>query len=534
MELQKRIFGRSSLSEGNRMSVPGPENKAPVMTRLQFNLVANFIGQGWAALLALAFVPLYIRFLGIEAYGLIGFYAMLQAAFQVLDMGLSQTMNREMARYSTLPDKAAEARDVVRTLEIGYWAIGIVLGIAMLIAAPFIAEHWIKSGSIPVGTVRHAVMIMGAVAALQWPISFYEGGLMGLQHQVLLNGIRIGTATFGMCGTVFILWKVSPTITAYFTWQIIVSALSVTLLTVFLWRRLPPSGHPPVFRPGLLRTISRFAAGMGGITISAIILMQMDKMILSKLLPLESFGYYTLAGVASGAVPFLLVSPVFNALFPRFTSLVTAEDTPALTILYHQSTQLMATVVLPVACVLSLFSYDILLLWTRSATTAAAASPIVSVLTVGMALNALMTLPYALQLSHGWTGIGLRINMALIITLVPAVYFMATRYGAVGAASVWIVLNGIYMAVGVPLTHRRLLHGEMARWFIEDIIPPLVVTLAVTGIGRWLLADSLTPIKMILGLAAVLMFAILASALAAQHMRTWVFGHLAKIGLMKT
>jgi hypothetical protein len=151
---------------------------------------------------------------------------MLQGAFQIFDLGLSQTMNREMARYSALPDKAGAARDFVRTLEIGYWGIGIVICAGVLTASPFIAGHWIKSTAIPVKTVQQAVMIMGIVAAFQWPLSFYDGGLMGLQKQVLSNGIKIGMSTLSSFGAVFILWKVSPTITAFFTWQIIVSALS--------------------------------------------------------------------------------------------------------------------------------------------------------------------------------------------------------------------------------------------------------------------------------------------------------------------
>lgn len=499
------------------------------MTRLQLNLMANFVGQGWTALMALAFVPLYIKFLGIEAYGLIGFYAMLQAAFQILDLGLSQTMNREMARYIALPGKAAEARDFVKTLEFGYWAIGIVLGIGVVIAAPFIALHWIKSGSLPVETVRHAVMVMGIVTALQWPLSFYEGGLMGLQRQVQFNAIKIGISTLSSFGAVFILSKISPTITSYFTWQIIVNGLSITLLTILLWRSLPPSDRPPVFNPSLLRNISRFAVGMSGIALSGIILTQMDKIILSKLLSLEMFGYYTLAGVASGVVPFLLVSPVFNALFPRFTSLVAVNDISALKILYHQGSQLMAVLVLPVAIMLSFFSFDILLLWTGNAKTAGMASPIVSVLVIGMALNALMTLPYALQLSHGWTSIGLRINIFLIVILLPTIYLITTRFGAVGAASVWIALNGIYMLLGVPLTHKRILQGEMSRWYGVDIIPPLTAALIVTGIGRWLLSSSLQPIMSIISLMAILLASLTAAALAAPEMRNWLFMHLLKV-----
>jgi O-antigen/teichoic acid export membrane protein len=499
------------------------------LTRLQFNLVANFAGQGWAALMALAFVPLYIKFLGIEAYGLIGFYAVLQAAFQILDLGLSQTMNREMARYSALPEKSGEARDMVRTLEVGYWSIGIIIGIALLFTSPFIAKHWIKPGSIPIETVQYTVLIMGILTALQWPLSFYEGGLMGLQRQVLLNFIKIGISTLNICGSVFILWKVSPTITAYFKWQILVNTLSVSLLTIFLWRSLPLSNRPPRFSPNLLRNILRFAAGMSGIALSGIILTQMDKIILSKLLSLEMFGYYTLAGVASSVIPFLLVNPIFNALFPRFTSLVATNDDLALKILYHQSSQLMAVLVLPVACILAFFSFDILLVWTGTTTTAGIASPIVSVLVIGMALNALMTLPFALQLSHGWTSISLRINIFLIITLVPFIYYMATHYGAVGAASIWIALNVIYMIIGVPLTHRRLLRGEMGRWFVEDIVPPFGAALVITVIGRWLISSPMPPLKMIMSLSVLLLSAVLAAAMVARHMRTIVFGQLAKV-----
>ncbi len=44
--------------------------------------------------MSLAFIPLYIKFLGIEAYGIIGFFTTLQAMFTLLDLGLGYTLNR--------------------------------------------------------------------------------------------------------------------------------------------------------------------------------------------------------------------------------------------------------------------------------------------------------------------------------------------------------------------------------------------------------------------------------------------------------
>lgn len=49
------------------------------MSVLKKNVIANHIGQGWTAMMGLVFIPLYIKYLGIEAHGLIGIFAMLQA-----------------------------------------------------------------------------------------------------------------------------------------------------------------------------------------------------------------------------------------------------------------------------------------------------------------------------------------------------------------------------------------------------------------------------------------------------------------------
>jgi O-antigen/teichoic acid export membrane protein len=470
----------------------------------------------------LAFIPLYIKFLGVAGFGLIGFYATLQAALQVLDFGISPTMNRELARYSALPEKASEARDFVRTLEMGYWAIGLAIGGAIFAAAPLIAEYWIKSDAISAIVIEQVVRLMAGVAALQWPLSFYQGGLMGLQRQTLLNSIKIPISTASNGGAALLLWLVSPTVTTFFAWQAVASALQVALLAIFLWRSLPTSERAPRFNQYLLRNIWRFAAGMSGITLSALILTQLDKVILSKLLSLEMFGYYTLAGVVSTGLSGLLIGPIFSALFPRFSALVAVGDRETLKGLYHRGTQLMATLILPVAAMLALFSEDILSLWTGNANAVLYASPIVSLLVIGTALNGLMNLPYALQLAHGWTSIGLYITSFLIITLVPAMIFMTKIYGVVGAASVWVVLNSLYMLVGVPLTHRRLLKGEMWRWFFEDVCQSLAAALLVVGVGRWLIVSPMQPIVAFASLSTVLFCSIAAAALAAPQIRAWL------------
>ena len=183
--------------------------------------------RGGQALLQLACIPLFIKFMGIEAYGLIGFYLVLQAMLQVLDLGLSPTMNARWHDIRCFPKSSTEARDLVRTLEIGYWFIGLLIGGGILMASPWLAVHWIKASTIPVRNVMQAVMLMGVLTVFQWPVSFYQGGLMGLRRQGLVNALKIGAGTLNNVGGVLILWMVSPTIQALLAWQAGISAVWV-------------------------------------------------------------------------------------------------------------------------------------------------------------------------------------------------------------------------------------------------------------------------------------------------------------------
>ena len=64
-------------------------------TPLRSNIAANFLGRAWTAALAVICVPLYVKFLGIEAYGLLGFFSSALLLLSILDFGLGTTLNRE-------------------------------------------------------------------------------------------------------------------------------------------------------------------------------------------------------------------------------------------------------------------------------------------------------------------------------------------------------------------------------------------------------------------------------------------------------
>ncbi len=447
------------------------------------NILANFSGRLFTGLLTLALVPAYLKFLGMEAYGLVAFFATLQVILSALDLGLSTTLNRELARLSALEGSAREARDLFRTAEAGYW---LAAGIAAAAAWPLssvLADHWFRSGALPPDVVRRAAFLMLVAAASQFPFAAYSGGLMGLQRQVLLNVILIVGAALRGGGAVLILGFVSPTIEAFLSWHIVAGGVQAALGAIALWNCLPSAEGRDRFRPALWRARWRFASGVGGVSLLGLMLSHTDKLILSRLLPLGEFGSYALAGLAASSL-YIVIVPIFAGIFPRFSQLAAAGDPGSVRELYHQCSQLLSVLVLPPALALVLYSREVMILWTGNPDTAVQTSGLVALLACGVALNGLVHAPYALQLAHGWTRLALLVNAGAIALVIPLLLVLTRTRGAQGAALVWVALNLGYLFLTVQLMHRKLLPGEQWRWYGADVGLPLLAAGAAACLVR--------------------------------------------------
>lgn len=418
--------------------------------------------------MSLAFVPIYIRYLGIEAYGLIGLFAVMQAWLTLLDMGMTPTLGREMARFTAGAQSLQGIRDLLRSLEIVCFGIAATICFAVWAGSDWLASDWLKAEKLPLVVVRDAIAVMALLVAFRFVEGLYRSALFGLQRQVWYNVVSAGLATLRCVGAVIVLSTVSPTIEAFFSWQAFVSLLSIIVLGLGTHRALPPAPVPAAFSAEALLGVWRFAGGMMGLTLLALLLTQIDKILLSRLLSLDGFGLYTLAATVAGAL-YLAITPVTTAFFPRLVELVSQGESAALAAAYHRGAQFVTILTAPAALVLAFFGEGALFAWSGDAELARRAGPILSALALGTFLNGLMYMPYQLQLAHGWTSLAIKINAAAVLILVPAIFWAVPRYGAPGAACVWIVLNAGYILIGIHLMHRRILTDEKWRWFMCDV-----------------------------------------------------------------
>ena len=498
------------------------------MTRVKVNIIANFLGQGWVYALQLVLVPMYLKLVGIEAYGLIGFFVMLSTTMQVFDLGLAQTTNREVARWSADPTTSLSPRTILRTLEPIYLLVGVLLGASIVVLSPVIAHRLIKADALPAEVVAESVRLMAAAVTLQWMQTLYLSTLAGLQRQVAINLYRGCYAALSGLGGIIALVLVSAQIETLFRWYVAASAGGLLGAALLVRSTLPRDPGDRGFQPALLRRIWRFAAGSSLINMTALAVSQADKWILLAIVSLEKFAYYAIASSLASAL-YGVVGPVLGAVFPRLTALVARGDEIAIRGVYGAASQLVSALAFPLGLTLALFSQEVLVLWTRSEAVAAQSSTIATILVLGTMLNCAMFVPYNLQLAYGWTRLGLSITVGFLVTMVPASIVLANRYGPIGAASVWLALNVAYFAVGVPLTHRRVLKGAASGWYLRDVLPPLLAALLVVGLARLALPAGIAAPALVAFLITVVLGAAAASVFSVPFLRGWVGQRLALV-----
>jgi len=442
-------------------------------------LAAGFGASVWTALLGLAVIPFYVRFLGLEGYGLIGFLATAQAVLSLLDLGLAATVNREVAR-STATGEPGPARSLLRSAGRVYWAIALAIGAVLVLAAPAIAARWLQADTLSAGRLAGVVALMGLVIACRWPATLYHGALMGAQRVATSSAISAAAATLGALGALLVLAFVSPSVQAFLLWQAAVGLTAALVARNAAWRAL--GAALPSDPPMELGRILRFAAGVSGVAIAGVVLTQVDKVTLSKVLPLAEYGAYMLAVAIAGTL-YLFSQPFFNVLYPRFSLLAHAGDAVGLGETYRVATRLLGALAFPAAMVFCVFPRELVQVWTRDAALAAAVAPVLPLLAAGVALHCVMHVPYALQLAHGRTRLPLAIGLVMLVGAVPLTVSLASAYGAVGGAAAWLTLHALAMLLGSAMTHRVLHPGPWAPWVAFEVGVPATVAAAAGGLA---------------------------------------------------
>ena len=436
------------------------------------------MGRIWSIVANLLFVPVYLAHLGGEAYGLVVFYLTLFATIAALDAGLGSVLTRQVSirRFSNETGAARDFRilDLARTVEIILIGIAALIATVILTIAPWIVNHWLNISSLSRSDATTSVRLMGVIVAVQWPAIAYQGALVGLERQVKLNVIRTGYAAVqSFCAAAVVAFASGGVIEFFLI--VLVSQFCCTLtLRWAMWRDLR-HGSRTLGRFAMPAVMAewRFGLGMASIGILTALLTQTDKLIMSRA-PLAEFSVYGIAATVCGLLG-MLGYPIFSAVLPKLTRAVSNGENQLLERTYLLSCEVIAAFAVPAWAMLTFFPSELMSLWIGAGVTASKVSHILPIYGTGSLVNVLVTMPYALQVASGWTSLSIKKNILAALCSVPLLLVVIPKWGAVGAAAVWVAINLGYLVFEVPIVHMRLFGSVKPYWWIRIVFLPMAL-----------------------------------------------------------
>jgi O-antigen/teichoic acid export membrane protein len=485
---------------------------------LKKNIIANYISQIFIVTISIITLPRLIIIVGSEAYGLIGFFALMQSWLMLLDLGMSPTLTREIARFKGGVLDAFNLLHFFKIMKKIFIGLAILVTVLILLASDFIVTSWLKTEYIPYEVLIKSVMFMGFVLAVRWISSIYRAAVIGFEKLVWFSFFNVFFAVLRFIVVFPVLIFISHSPTIFFVYQLIVSVLELVVLAFYVGKLLPNSTKSGENQIRPLKEVMGFSLTIAFTSAVWVIITQTDKLILSKLLPLSDYGYYSLAVQVAGAIT-LLSGPISSAILPRLTALEAERKYIDLISLYRSSTRLIVIIVGTVSLILIFFSKEVIFMWTGNLIMVEKVSKYVFLYAIGNFFLAVAAFPYYLQYAKGNLRFHLYGNIVFGGLLVPSLIIVVNRYGGIGAGYVWIGVNAVYLFLWVPFINNYFVKGLNKEWYLNDILRIIVPASLMAYVLSYFLPSTTNRIFIFFELSFVGILILLTSLVASGKLK---------------
>ncbi|NLT35688.1 MAG: hypothetical protein GXX83_07295 [Gaiellales bacterium] len=467
------------------------------------NALMNVLAWAVSAIAAFVCVPVTVRGLGADAYGLIALIGALTGYLGLLDIGLNQALVRYLSFYREL-DQGRPMIAIVRVASVWFAGAGIVAAVALIMSAPWLARHAFHvapdlfAGSVTVIRLSAINLVLGLLVSVGMavPVSFLRYDIASGISGVFGVAAYVGPAVLVTMGRGIV------AITLFYTASNVLSLL----LYVCVGRHLLGSVKRDI-GPGwkdVRRSVLSFAGLIAVNRVGSTVAVQTNKLVLGIANSAAATAYYQVPDVITSRA-WQLLNRIAGVLFPTSAALIARKDTEGLRALYLRSSRLLFLANASIAMPVAVYARPLLQYWVDP-TYAEQGALAMMLLAAAMALNAAaMAVGY---ISWGAARAGINLvfaSVGSVITL-AAIYPLASRFGVPGAAAASLA-GAFVQPLFVHYVNRRIL-GISSRMVFRHCYLPTIVGAGLAATGSCLVlirfADSLPATAVLLVVTALL------------------------------
>ncbi len=471
------------------------------------NSIANFIGQLIFPVISIILVPFYIHYLGLEGYGLVGFFSMLLILLNIFTKGLGSALQREFARRDGLLELRPTTPGLLRTFEITYWIIGFVLGLVLILFSGLLSTDWLKTETITPETLRICLLLISVSIAVTFPNSVYQAVFIGAQRQVVGNTLNSGFAIMQAILSAIVVWLWQSVVGFYIN-SVVIAVIQLLVTRYLAYRVLPAPEQPQniIFDWSEIKKLWKISMDLIWINGIGLVITQADRVVISRLLPISFLGIYNI-GVSGARLLDTFYAPFLSATYPQTCQLAQLNDLTDFARHLIRNTKVMMVICMTVGLPLSFFAPEILAIWTRNTEVIMGGSAVLSVYVIGYIL-----LSYATVFYQGIMALGKTRYTTWYVTLALLWYpltvlFLVNRLQIVGAAWAWILYAGTSLVMNFAVMIGILLRANLVRTYTERIVlttlAGIVVSLSARSMASSFYPDLIWGRMFLAGLGAI-------------------------------
>jgi len=418
---------------------------------LASNVSWNLLGSCAPLLVAVFAVPLLIKGMGTDRFGILTLVWVLIGYFGLFDFGLGRALTKLVAE-NLGAGQDEEIPSLVWTSLFLMTILGAVGSILLILVSPWLVYSVLK---IPESLRAEALCSFYWLSA-SIPLVTSTAGLRGFleAHQKfgLVNAARIPFGVFTFAGPLVVLPFTRSL--ASMAAVLVVGRAGVWIAYLLFCLRMAPHlrSVPAITRPAIAQLV-RFGMWMTISNVASPLMVYLDRFVIGAMISVAAVAYYATPYEVVGR---LLVIPgaVAGVLFPAFSTGF-VQDRNRIVALLDRGTKYVFLALFPIILIVVTLAHEGLGIWLGSEF-ARQSAPVLQLLALGVLLNALAQIPFAQVQAAGRPDLMAKLHLAELPLYLFALWRLISAYGIAGAAIAWAARVGVDMALLFVFSWRLL------------------------------------------------------------------------------
>ena len=388
-------------------------------------------------LLTLALTPVYVSYLGMGSYGLIGILVLVQGIAMMFEFGLPLALIRSIAKLRATPKGMSQISELFKSFEIVFWFFALLM-ISISMTILWMAPELIHSSSLSDSVILFSLMLIFLQISFRFPLIIYQSVFTGFERIVDLSLFSAIFISIRLVGSAALLVLFGVNIIEFFLYQLIVLILEVLFLRRFCWK-MQGLNIKTKFSIKRIYSEIKFIKISFFATLLGVFLSQFDKLVLTSVLSLEDFGQYSLI-VLFGSAIIVLGYPIGSVSFPVLSKSVQSQSLQRLARGIRSFLNLKFVLILPIGLFLMVYAKELIPFYLGN-NMSSEFIDIVPIYMLGAIFGALIPFFNGLILSSDSPENAPKALLAMSLFYLPALLLLVNIYGVVGASYGFLLMQ---------------------------------------------------------------------------------------------